>query len=132
MLVGTSAAGLVGWFTSETRDWEFVQQTGGLRIGAPIEKEGRRVLPVEYDVRGLTIVTRKPTTMNSGLAVRRIEVVAKGGHIVLQVVTQVFEKNSVAGPLHYADLSGVPAGSFEVFYGVAGDAEKRLGRIEIK
>lgn len=69
----TSHAGVIGWFTSDERDWDFVQRTGGIRISEPIQREGKTFLPVEYDVSGLSTITRKPTLMNSGLTVRKIE-----------------------------------------------------------
>jgi len=122
----------MGWLTSEGRDWHFVQQTGGIRIGVPIDRDGKNVLPVEYDVSGLTTVTRKPTTMNSGLAVRKIEVKKKDKQIVLRLFTQLVEKSSITGSQHFIDLSGITAGSYEVFYEIAGDQEKLLGQIEIK
>lgn len=127
-----SHAGILGWFTSEGRDWQFVQQTGGMRLGEPIEKGGKKMLPVEYDVSGLTTVTRKPTTMNSGLAVRKIKAKTQGNQLVLRIFTQLVEKSSVTGAHHFVDLTGIPAGSYDVYYETAGDKEKLLGRIEIK
>lgn len=128
----TSQAGLVGWLTSETRDWAFVLRTGGMRIGAPVEKAGKRWLPVEYDVSGLTAIAQKPTLMNSGLVVRRITATRADKQIVLRVITQAIEKGSASGSTHYADISGFPPGVYDVFYERAGDAEKHLGRIELK
>jgi hypothetical protein len=127
-----ASAGIFGLFTSETRDWQFVQQTGGMQIGAPIEKDGKKMLPIDYDVSGQTTITRKPTTANSGLAVRRIDAVGEDGKIVIRVITQVVEKTSVTASKHFADLSRIPLGSYEVYYETVGDSEKRLGRIEIK
>jgi hypothetical protein len=115
LLLATSAhAGILGWLTSEAREWQFVQQTGGIRIGVPKEHEGRMVLPIEYDVTGTTAVTRKPTLGHSGLAVRRIEVRREGAYLVLQVITQLVEEGSDTGRLHFADLTGLPAGAYEV------------------
>ena len=131
-LANASHAGIMGWLTLEGRDWQFIQQTGGIRIGVPIDRDGKKVLPVEYDVSGLTTVTRKPTTMNSGLAVRKIEAKKKDKQIVLRVFTQLVEKSSITGSQHFVDLSGIPAGAYDVFYEVAGDKEKILGQIEIK
>ncbi len=131
-LATVASAGVAGWLTSVTRDWSFIQQTGGIRIGVPIEKEGRKMLPIEYDVTGLTTVTCKPTTMNSGLAVRRIEATAKDRQIVIRVVTQVIEKTSKKSTEHFSDLSGIPRGSYDVYYESAGVPEKFLGRVEIK
>jgi hypothetical protein len=117
----TGRAGIVGWLTSEARPWQFIQQTGGIRVSAPLEKEGRTVLPVDYWPEG-----------NSGLAVRRIELKKKGAQLVIRVVTQVVEKGSNPARVHFVNLAGVPAGSYEVYYETAGDPAKRLARIDIK
>jgi hypothetical protein len=132
ILAITANAGIIGWATSESRDWQFIQKTGGIRIGLPINRDGKFVLPVEYDVSGLSSITCKPSLQNSGLAVRKIGLDRKDKYIVLQVYTQVDENTNNKGSMHYVDLSGIPTGSYEVFYAIAGDPEKRLGQIEIK
>ena len=126
-------AGLVGWLTSSACSWSVVQQTGGIRIGEPLEKEGRLVLPVEYDASGVMGVTRRSDRINSGLVVRKIEASLSGnGRIVIRVVTQVAEKNSETGRMHYADLDDFPPGAYSVYYDDADDAAKLLGRIRVK
>jgi hypothetical protein len=132
MLATASRGGIAGWLTSGARDWSFIQQTGGIRIAAPLEKEGRKVLPVEYYVQGTVAVTCQPTLINSGLAVRKIELKRKGAQLVIRVVTQVVEKGSDVGRIHYGDLADIPAGSYEVFYETAGDSAKSLGKIDIQ
>ena len=132
LMAATAHAGVVGWLTSDARDWDFVRKTGGIRISQPVLIDGKRLLPVEYDVSGLTTVTEKPTLMNSGLAVRKIEIRQDGAQIVIRVVTQAVEKGALTGPGHYADLTGIPAGSYRVYYENAGDAAKDLGTIEIR
>jgi hypothetical protein len=121
MVASAGHAGVVGWFTSEERNWAFIQQTGGIRINAPIEREGRTMLPVDYWPEG-----------NSGIAVRKIKLKKFGTRLVIQVVTQVVEKGGNTARVHYVDLSGISAGSFEVYYETAGDPAKHLGHIEIK
>jgi hypothetical protein len=125
-------ASVIGLLTSDACDWGFVQKTGGIRISNPIKKDGKTVLPVEYDVSGLTTVTRKPTLMNSGLTVRKICLKRDGAQIIVRVVTQVAEKGTHAGHVQYADLDDFPPGKFRVYYETTGDAEKNLGEIEIK
>lgn len=134
LLISTTTlhASVIGWFTSDSRDWDFVQKTGGIKISNPIKKDGKNVLPVEYDVSGLTAVTKKPTLLNSGLTVRKIELKRDGAQIIIRVVTQVAEKGTHAGPVHYAELDDLPPGKYHVFYETAGDAAKNLGEIEIK
>jgi hypothetical protein len=126
-------AGLAGWLTSSACSWTTVQQTGGIRIGEPLEKDDRLVLPVEYDASGVTGVTRHPNQINSGLVVRKITASQSGnGRILIRVVTQVAEKNSDTGRMHYADLENIPPGAYTVYYGDANDPDKLLGRIRVK
>lgn len=129
-----ASAGVVGWLTSRSRSWDFIQQTGGMRIEQPVDRDGRLVLPVEYDVTGTRGVTHRPTLLNSGLAVRRIEahLVGDRRRIVLRLWTQVVEHDSAAGPVYYAPLEGLTIGSYEVYYEDAGEAAKLIGKIEVK
>ena len=131
-LVTISSGSISGWFRSDARDWSFVQQTGGIRIASPVEKEGRMFLPVEYYVQGTVAITCQPTLVNSGLAVKKIELKKQGAQIVIRVITQIVEKGSNVGRIHYVNLPEVPAGTYEVFYETAGDPAKSLGKIEIK
>ena len=125
-------AGLIGWLTSSACTWNTIQQTGGIRIGEPLEKDGHLVLPVEYDASGVTGVTRHPNRINSALVVRKITASRKGnGRIVIKVVTQVAEKNSDTGRMHYADLENFPPGAYSIYYGDADDPDKLLGRIRV-
>jgi len=134
-LVATSdaRAGLVGWLTSAVCSWNTVQQTGGIRIGEPLEKDDRLVLPVEYDASGVSGVTRHANRINSGLVVRKVSANRSGnGRIIIRVVTQVAEKNSDTGRMHYADLENFPPGAYSVYYGDADDPDKLLGKIRVK
>jgi len=125
-------AGLAGWLTSSARSWNFVQETGGIRISEPVEREGKLVLPVEYDPTGVGGVTQRPTRLNSGLVVRKIQSTRSGDNqIVIRIVTQVAEQDSDPGRIHYADLEDFPAGPYTVYYEEAGDLAKFLGRIQV-
>ena len=127
----TSFAGVVGWLTTDARDWTFIQQTGGIRIAQPVLREGTLQLPVEYDVSGLTRVTQTPTLINSALVVKEVKLTRTGSQLVLRVVTQGIESDPQIGHWHYVDLRNVPAGRYQVYYETAGDATKQLGTIEI-
>lgn len=83
-------------------------------------------------VSGLTTVTQKPTLMNSGLTVRKIDLKRNGTQIIIRVVTQVAEKGTHAGPILYADIDSLPPGKYQVYYETGGDTGKKLGEIEIK
>ena len=126
-----SYAGIIGWLTSEPRDWQFIQSVGGIDIDPVIQKSGKPMLPVTFDVSGLSTVTCKPTTMNSGLVFYKFDVKHSDGNITIRVVTSVPDttKDTL---IHYLDLSEIRKGAYQVYYETAGDSEKRLGAIEIK
>ncbi|MFA6289815.1 MAG: hypothetical protein WC661_20730 [Opitutaceae bacterium] len=120
-MAGSAQAGIVGWFTSKTQPWEFIQKSGGIRIAPPMQKDGKKVLPVIYWPEG-----------NSGLVVRKIKLKQEKEQLSIQVVTQVIEKGSDVAARHYVDLSKMPPGLYEVYYETVGDPKKKLGRILIK
>jgi hypothetical protein len=131
-LAASAPAGVLGWLTASSRMWPFIQQTGGIKIAEPVIKHGRLVLPVEYDAAGQKAITCQPTLVNSGLVVRSVQARLKANHqIVIWVVTQVVEKDTLTGWLHYAELKGIPPGTYEVYYADAGDPEKFLGKVAV-
>lgn len=128
------SAGVVGWLTAQECSWSFVQKTGGIRIGQPVERDGQLVLPVEYDITGTSAgVTQRPTLVNSGLAVRHIKADrTKDGRITLVVVSQAIEEGNRPAGLHYAGLEGISTGPYDVYYEDADDREKFLGKIHVR
>lgn len=134
VLANAVCAGVVGWLTAKDCSWGFVQQTGGIRIDQPVERDGRLVLPVEYDITGTSAgVTQRPTLVNSGLVVRHIRADrTKNGRIVLVVVSQVIEEGTRPAGLHYAALEGISTGAYDVYYEDAGDPGKFLGKIQVR
>lgn len=127
-------AGVVGWLTAKDCSWSFVQKTGGIRIGQTVERDGRLVLPVEYDITGTSAgVTQRPSLVNSGLVVRHIKADrTKNGRIVLMIVGQVIEEGNRPAGLHYASLEGISTGAYDVYYEDADDPDKFLGRIQVR
>jgi hypothetical protein len=126
MLATLAHGGILGWLTSKSQDWTFIQETGGIRVGAPIEKDGKQVLPVDYWPNG-----------NSGLAVRRINLTRKetpngDDQIIIQVVTQLVEKGADTAKIHYVDLTGIPPGRYEVYYEGKPEYERLLAQIDTK
>lgn len=133
VFLANTHAGLVGWLTSSTRSWNFVQETGGIRISEPQEIDGKLVLPVEYDATGVSGVTQRPTRTNSGLVVRKIQTSrTNNGQLVIRIVTQIAEQDSDPGKIHYAELTDFPPGAYKVYYEDASDSEKMLGQIRVK
>jgi hypothetical protein len=61
-------SGVAGFLTKETRDWNFVQSVGGMKVS--LKETG---LIVECDVSGVKKVTVDPTMVNSALGVRTNE-----------------------------------------------------------
>ncbi len=90
------------------------------------------MLPVEYDISGLTTVTTTPTLMNSGIVIRRIDVDVTGQDVILKVVSQAPRKGKIPGPLHLIALPKMSSGIYDVYYESKGDSAKYLGKIEIK
>ena len=125
-------AGPLGWMTAKKRDWNFVQQVGGIRIAAPKKSGNQWILPVEFFVQGTVAITCQPTLLNSGLAVRRIAARRIGQTIVIQVITQIVESGSDVGRFHDVALGEIPPGTYEVYYENAGDPQMRLGAIKIE
>jgi hypothetical protein len=126
-----SFAGIVGWLSSEPRDWKFVQSVGGIAIDPVIRMNGKPMLPVTCDVSGTTIVTCRPTMMNSGIVIRKFEVKHTGRDITIRVVTSLLE-GTKASRKNHVDLSGIKKGVYQVYYETPGDPEKRLGVVEIE
>lgn len=115
---------MVGWLSSEARDWAFIQKNGGIQISAPIEKDGKRVLPVTCYI----------AKYNSGLVVRGIEVKRKDSQIAIRIFTSLPEKGSAlntSGFVTYADIADIPLGKYDIYYEHFGDSNKFLGVIEI-
>ena len=113
-------AGILGWFTSKPCEWERVQRTGGVQISAPIQHDGKTVLPVTQNV----------CRFDSALTVRKIEATRSGQHIVIRIFTQLVEKDRPPAASR-VDLSGFPKGCYQVYYEIAGDPERLLGTVEI-
>jgi hypothetical protein len=103
-------AGIAGFFTQETRDWEFIQSVGGMKLS-----QKQNSLVVDCDVSGLRKVTVKPTTVNSALAVRKLKHTRVGNTIQLRLVTSVIEKGISTTPKPI-DLSKYRAGTYSVQY----------------
>jgi len=113
-------AGWIGFFTSEARDWHFVENSGGIVLHAPEIRNGKLVLPVDYSPQG-----------HSGLVVRKVELKRKGAVLGLRVFTQLVEKDGTSESRHWIDLSALSPGTYEVHYGKITSPERFLDRIVI-
>jgi hypothetical protein len=103
--------------TSRAVDWAFMQSVGGIKVGEQIGSgKGNRFLPLVCDVSGLTIVTRKPTAMNSGLVVAKILYQVNGRELRVSAAV-----NNPAGSARNSQCAGVTIegaekGTYKVLY----------------
>jgi hypothetical protein len=124
-------AGVFGSFTSKEATWAYVQQTGGLKIADPTQRDGRWILPVEYEPHGTRTVTRRPTLVNSAPQRCRLKLLHKESQLFLTVTTSLARKGTQSGFLHEASLTGIPPGTYEVFYGREALGDRALGKITV-
>ncbi len=118
-------SGITGLLTQSTRDWNFIQSVGGMKVSAK-----QNVLHVDCHVSGTKKVTVKPTTVNSALMVRRINHKRVGKTIQLRLVTSVIEKGVKNNPKQ-VDLSAYPVGEYSVQYVDSDGTTHPLGKIKL-
>jgi hypothetical protein len=111
-----AAVGACTATTTEDRDWAFMQSVGGLSIGQPHRANEKVYLPVACDVSGLTTITVKPTTMNSGLVVRDVRASRRGAAVYIWVRTSL-PHGKDGQPCGTAELGDLPPGKYTVYYG---------------
>jgi hypothetical protein len=124
-------AGVFDWVTARKASWDYVQATGGLKIGEPVQRENRWMLPVEYEAHGTRAVTRRPTALNSAPHTWKAKIVRKDARLHLTVVTALAGGNDELTAFRETSLKGIPPGRYEVFYGREAVSERALGTIEI-
>jgi len=116
-------------FADEQR-WDFVQSVGGLKLEAPSKAAGVWLLPLVVDVSGLKAVTRKPSSLNSGIACEKSSAVVEGANIYVSIVT------GIAGPgkspsCPSAKLGALAAGKYRVFYRGPSENPVQVGVVSI-
>lgn len=119
--------------TSHIATWDFIQSVGGIRIGEPEKKENASwALPVVCDVSGLTTISQKPTTMNSGLVVTRMLYQVAGNEIHISVVLNTPLNTSRTSQCIEIVVSGVNTGAYRVLYEEPNKAKHALGTVTFK
>jgi hypothetical protein len=118
-------AGLAGILSAKSQDWSFIQSVGGMKV----ELIDNRLL-VSCDVSGRRSITTKPSTVNSGIGVRKLKCSRAGSTIRLTVVTSVIGKGmkTECGPV---DLGRHPSGSYSVVYLDPDGTTHSLGTIRL-
>lgn len=110
--------------------WQFVQSIGGIAVGKPEPLSSGWSLPARADVSGLTAVTLKPTTLNSGLVCERTVATVEGRRIFLTVVSGLARSGYMAR-CPPANLRHVAAGQYRVFYRGPDESPVELSEVSI-
>ena len=119
--------------TRESKNWDFVQSVGGLKLGAPCRNpEGHVLLPITCDVFGTKKITKQPTTMNSALACDTPSVHVQGHSIGITVRTTIVTDLNRSADCPPADLGVIEPGAYEVWYLSPNGIRKNLGTIVIQ
>jgi len=109
-----------------------IQSVGGLRVDNPVtQDDGSVFLPVVCNVSGLEAITVKPTTLNSGLVVRKIKSKVLQNKIQIQVVTCVVDKKHTSISKGVS-LGKIKPGTYQVEYLNPNKSTIKLRKIEIK
>mgnify|MGYP003580699929 CR=1 FL=1 len=126
-----SQAGVIGWFSRRSVDWEFIQSTGGMKISAPVKREGNWYPPIESAVHGLRGVTHKPTLMNSAPHVCMWTLTRDGSRLLLRAKVALSKKGDAGIVRYEARMKAVRPGLYQVFYDDEKGADPLIGTVEI-
>ena len=119
--------------TSHVADWAFMQSVGGIRVEEAKKKGSSRwVLPVVCDVSGLTTVTHKPTTLNSGLVVTRVLHQVSGNEIHISVVLNTMLNTSHTSRCMEIVVSDISAGEYKILYEEPNKTNHVLGTVTFR
>jgi len=130
MGLASMAALLLEACAGEQRDWAFVQSVGGLAVGAPYRTPAGVMLPVDIDITGLRSITTKPTTMNSGLALKEIVIRPQGNTLLLKVMTTLGGKGSSPSSKDLL-VGNLEPGRYAVLFTEPGGATIEVGNITV-
>jgi len=123
---------VLSYAARESKDWEFVQSVGGLKLGSPYrDSKGHVLLPIICDVSGTKKITKQPTTLNSALACDTPSVIKRRCTILIAVRTTIASElhpNAACSP---ADLGVIQPGTYFVDYLGPKGARNNLGSIVI-
>ncbi|WMW81310.1 hypothetical protein RF679_03265 [Undibacterium cyanobacteriorum] len=115
---------------TESQSWHFVQSVGGITVGTPVRVDRDWRLPLNANVSGLKEFTAKPSTMNSGMDCRSVDVSIEGSAIFLTIKSgpAAEARNAQCPP---AFLGQLKDGKYDVFYRGANEAPARIGEVSI-
>jgi hypothetical protein len=109
--------------------WKIVQKLGGLRVGDPyVERNGVKMLPVEFDPTGSRTITVAPTALNSCQGVRKLRAKVRGKEIHLSIWLSIFTRHRTC-PV--TKLGKIAPGEYEVWYDSANEPSVFIQRIRV-
>jgi hypothetical protein len=111
--------------------WVDVQSSGGIRIGYLEEKNGKLMLPIQYDITGHEKITVVPTRTNHELMIEDILVRRQNDNIILTIRGAPALLVAKRADVHYANLPELPTGTYNVYYEDIA-INKFLGKVEVK
>jgi hypothetical protein len=117
---------VAGLLTRETRNWEFVQSIGGMKVSVNDTN-----LVVDCDVSGLRKVTVQPKMINSALGVDKIKHKRDGNTISLTLVTRVIAKGVPITP-RPIDLAAYPDGEYSIEYLDPDGTRHAVGKVTLQ
>lgn len=101
--------------------WDFMQAVGGIKVESNAKKKGRSIyLPITCDVSGLSAITKKPTTMNSGISVYKIKTKVENNQILVTIILGPIGITNATPMCQSEKLKNFSPGKYDVFYYYAG------------
>jgi hypothetical protein len=122
------------YYRTEPVGWEFIQQTGGCSVSDVKKQGGDWVVQINYDISGLTVVTRRPLFPNSMLSVHNIisRVKADAKEVEITFTRGQITRSYPQGFPLYLKLPGNLQGVFKVVYRNNDKQSFEIGHIEFK
>ena len=115
-----------------SRDWQFVESVGGLRLGTPSrDGKGHVLLPVRCDVSGTQTISVRPTAMNSSLVCDTPYIRVRNSTVFLTIRVSAAGSRKADSRCPPADLGEPAAGLYSVVYLSPDGSQHPLGSIHI-
>jgi hypothetical protein len=128
-IVSTALAVMV--FGSKRASWELIESAGGMALGEPERVSPDKVyLPVRCDVSGLQAITHQPTTLNSGMIVKRVDAKVQRRNINISIEIGAGGKGGFS-QCQGVELRNLASGPYDVFYAGPGGQKHKLATIRV-
>lgn len=101
--------------------WDFIQASGGIKIGKPemrLNKYNKKsiYLPIKCNISGFRSTTHKPTVVNSKISIYGIAVNFTKNQIFISISTGHISKEMNQTECDGIFLNGFSPGKYEIFY----------------